>query len=607
MVFANNLLAAAASQGGSAEPVDITYTTSSVLDVTQQNFSFTSQSIGDADSTRIVAIIINVYGSGEGPANMVIAGATINSVACTFRARARSASGNASGLEIWDAPVPTGTSVTITVDTSHTVNSVDIGVYRIVNGQFNGKNTIETSGTNAASMPLSISKDGGAIGACWQESASATWTWAGLTEDYDRSMAGETNRTFSGAHAEFDSQQWARPITATPSASTAGTAGISVGYAPIITGGVTIDFRGSHGLTAATGTVKTYSNCDIGAASSDRIILVSSGTTGGGGSVTDISSVTVGGTTLTEQFLYVGSDNQCIAFHAGSVTSGTIENIVVTYNSNASRSGIGVWDCRNLGSVISTDSAGFIYTDDGRTGVAHLSCTAGGLLAASSFAGDANEIRFLYKGLNVDYNNNVNYGGDQSGATLVVSNDDATLGSNSYDNQSGKGDRRDWMTVTRAGGSYSGTSSTMIDGTTGSGDAGISGFATDQTITFDFGSGAAKNITEMKIYFQSSGGNVGSSWQPEGSNDNSSYTSLGSVLNMSSTSTGGQTFAFDGIGETDVYRYYRIRNTNGSGANSVQWWEVEFKIASSKYTIEARPVNDHADFATVIFVSFGAS
>jgi hypothetical protein len=158
-----------------------------------------------------------------------------------------------------------------------------------------------------------------------------------------------------------------------------------------------------------------------------------------------------------------------------------------------------------------------------------------------------------------------------TGASQTIGQD-----SNSYFNTYGSGDRTSIITSGASGGSYNPAAGTnMVDGNK-TGGPGITGYATDQY--FYFNMDEAVNITEVTIPMQSSGYNLGNSWVWEGSNnDFTDTTTLSSAIDMSNTDL-VEVHTLNLIGASDTYSYYRIRNSNGSGANSTQWMDFEFKV-----------------------------
>ena len=153
-------------------------------------------------------------------------------------------------------------------------------------------------------------------------------------------------------------------------------------------------------------------------------------------------------------------------------------------------------------------------------------------------------------------------------------NQTITMGGNSYGHRLGSGDRSSLITVTTSGGSWSGTMSQMVNGDTSNG-PGISSYADEQYVQFQFPE--AVNITEVMIVWQSSGSNVGDDWRWFGSNNGSDWTTL-SGANDLNPNPAVSVLSLGSIGASDTYSYYRFKNEDGSGVNSVQWRQVNFRV-----------------------------
>ena len=164
----------------------------------------------------------------------------------------------------------------------------------------------------------------------------------------------------------------------------------------------------------------------------------------------------------------------------------------------------------------------------------------------------------------------ITYEGTGANQTIV-------MGGNSYGHRLGSGDRSDLIVVSGTGGStFQAIDSELVNGNYGSTDGfGYSGFATDMEIRFQFPE--AVNITEIIIHRQSAGSNVGDSWIWEASNNASDWTAISGTKDYSST-VEMDVNSMNLIGANDTYIYYRCRNTNGNGVNSVMWNEFDFRV-----------------------------
>ena len=152
------------------------------------------------------------------------------------------------------------------------------------------------------------------------------------------------------------------------------------------------------------------------------------------------------------------------------------------------------------------------------------------------------------------------------------------MGGNSYGHRLGSGDRSSLIIVSGTGGGvFQPINEELVNGSLGTTDGfGYSSYATDMEIRFQFPE--AVNITEIIIHRQSAGSNVGDSWVFEATNDPSgSWTAISGAKDFSSTVV-KDVVSMNLIGANDTYIYYRCRNTNGNGVNSVMWNEFDFRV-----------------------------
>jgi hypothetical protein len=159
---------------------------------------------------------------------------------------------------------------------------------------------------------------------------------------------------------------------------------------------------------------------------------------------------------------------------------------------------------------------------------------------------------------------------------------------NAYTYVQGAGNRVGEITVTQnaTGPMLSGVLDNLVDGNPSS----SCGFGGDgivnatKFIRFDFGAGAARNITEARvrwsrIFFQGI-------WQWQGSNDAAAWTNIGASFTLGNTS--GDFDVWQTLttlsGNAADYRYYQMRGVDGSaaaaGIGSLQ--EIEFYIDDAR-------------------------
>ncbi len=161
------------------------------------------------------------------------------------------------------------------------------------------------------------------------------------------------------------------------------------------------------------------------------------------------------------------------------------------------------------------------------------------------------------------------------GTSQLIINDVSSLAS--YNNPNGSGDRTSTMSVST---NFTGTTciSDVINGDLSSVDCNvpqqsISGIV----ITFDFGAGAQKVITEAKWYQYTiySWG----TWKWQGSNNGSTWTDIGSNFTLGGAATQTHTTL---SGNSTGYRYYQLTAVStGNSPIAGYIGEVEFKIADA--------------------------
>lgn len=163
--------------------------------------------------------------------------------------------------------------------------------------------------------------------------------------------------------------------------------------------------------------------------------------------------------------------------------------------------------------------------------------------------------------------------GDTSTAGKIVP---TTSSSTSYGNTGGTGARSGVITISTTIGLTGGAIGDLIDGSQ-SNSAYFNNSVTTGTITFDFGSGNAKYIDEVKWYQDIAAAN--GTYVLEGSNDGSSWTTAATgSLATGSSATVTATFTWT---TPTLYRYYRLRQISGSTSGSPYVREIEFKIATA--------------------------
>jgi hypothetical protein len=189
-------------------------------------------------------------------------------------------------------------------------------------------------------------------------------------------------------------------------------------HSPVV---ATIAFTANGELTGV-GSTKTFSSMALGTAADNRYIIVSIGTTGGGGGTDDCNSVTVGGTGLSKLVSKTHTDHQIAQIWAGLITSGTSADIVVTWARNASRTGIGVWAAYGIGTMEDSGSASISSSSSAMS--ADLDISAGGVAIGYTFVstgGEGAATSFTWSNLTEDNDSSIDATGNHSAASAAFS------------------------------------------------------------------------------------------------------------------------------------------------------------------------------------------
>jgi hypothetical protein len=155
-----------------------------------------------------------------------------------------------------------------------------------------------------------------------------------------------------------------------------------------------------------------------------------------------------------------------------------------------------------------------------------------------------------------------------------------TVPSTAYTNTGGTGSRAGVITVTDSGNIFSGgNGSYLVNGILSETTTYfLGGLGTNKWITFDFGGGNFKLITEAKFYQQNTTSH--GIWKWQGSNNNSTWTDIGSTFTL-----GGATTQTITTLSTNIFgfRYYRMFCTDGDNSGGPYLYEMEFKINAGSF------------------------
>lgn len=180
---ANNKMAVAAYQATPGKTSTISKTDNDVDPTDGALFTFIDKAIGVAPTggeTRLVVVAVDVSTAG-GPAT----GVTIGGVAADLVVVKDDGTDT---VEFWQRVVATGTTATIVVTLTASVNRCGIGVFRLIDVN----TTVLDTGTNTGNpgtVTLQV-KSKGVVLAAAMSRANTSFAWTNLTEAYDEVVEG---------------------------------------------------------------------------------------------------------------------------------------------------------------------------------------------------------------------------------------------------------------------------------------------------------------------------------------------------------------------------------------------------------------------------------
>lgn len=345
----------------------------------------------------------------------------------------------------------------------------------------------------------------------------------------------------------------------------------------------------------------TFSNLD-----SLYLGITLSGNDGSGGTVSTTGSPANGNLTK-----FTGATTISNADLTGDITtSGALATTLATVNSNVgtflsttvNAKGLVTAAANVTGDITSSSGVTTLATVNSNVGSftnANITVNAKGLITAAStgtsgvdsniFVSALRQARAssltwsrLIKGIADGYTEQTAIGtltnGQYNSVGKYITN--LAVPSTSYANTGGTGNRTAIITVTSTLGS-TGTLSTLVDGTTGSGTvAWITSDNTGFNRVFDFLVGNVKYITKVKIYKSTTSSEGNFKWQ--GSQDNTNWFDISTATAWSGAAT--QEFTMDLMsGYPGGFRYFRQLGTGGTPAGN-NTFEYEFEIAAGSTT-----------------------
>jgi hypothetical protein len=182
-------------------------------------------------------------------------------------------------------------------------------------------------------------------------------------------------------------------------------------------GGPTLNFIGTSD-DGGNGPAYTFSNVDIGTASSDRLVVVACHATGNTGALNiNLTSMTLGGSSMTNAAAFA-EDTASVDLYYLTVTSGTTATIVATYPNQKRRCTIAVYTITGLNSSTPSDTGTSSNSDSAPTLTLDIPTGSIAVYAHTSASGSTTTV--TYSSATEHYDQNI--GGETttaSGASLA--------------------------------------------------------------------------------------------------------------------------------------------------------------------------------------------
>jgi len=220
LMLANRMIAGAAAGVVSAS---ITFETSVPDNANETNYTFTSVDIGSAAADRQVLVGVGIGADSRTFSSVKIhvptvaadpTGTTMTSLIDV------TTTGGFDRAGLFIATVASGTSAEIVVTTSGANGRCGLAVWS-VNGAASTAN--DTLSSTASPMTGTIDCSAGGVIVAYAfpiaSGAGRTFTWAGVTEDFDEAVDGGNNTMHTGASEAFDAVQTGLTVSCTASAS----------------------------------------------------------------------------------------------------------------------------------------------------------------------------------------------------------------------------------------------------------------------------------------------------------------------------------------------------------------------------------------------------
>lgn len=174
---------------------------------------------------------------------------------------------------------------------------------------------------------------------------------------------------------------------------------------------IVMNYIGNNADTSVAASSKTFSAESIGAAATDRVVVLAIALRFTAGSGT-ISSVTIGGVTATQAVFALNSTNSASIYYA-KVSSGTTADIVISTSVNINYVGVGIYTYTGGNSIPAvTDTV----TDTTASFSTTMSVAEGGVIIAAAATLNGTTSRFTFSGVSEDFEATYGSSNEQYGA-----------------------------------------------------------------------------------------------------------------------------------------------------------------------------------------------
>lgn len=201
--------------GGS---VGLTFLGAYSTNATQSSYTFPGLDFGAAAANRTIVVSWGTRDTGTG---LTFPSCTIGGISATLAvATNNTAGGNMSMAGIFYANVPTGTSGDVVFTYNETTLRMRVGIYRAT-GVSSVNIDAQTTGTTTTTLTVT-GASGCALVATVLSASNTSFTWTGVSEDYDGALG--TSTASGGGNSSGTAGSNVITATALASGSTAGAA-----------------------------------------------------------------------------------------------------------------------------------------------------------------------------------------------------------------------------------------------------------------------------------------------------------------------------------------------------------------------------------------------